>query len=104
MNIIFFYKKIFLKIKYISRYFFFNSTVNIHLGKRYIGKMYFEKKLNKIEMKMPKFRNIPLSHIPTTPGRNYKQVVITYIIIRYLYSLHVKPFTNEVDILRKLAS
>ena len=62
--------------------------------------MYFKKKLNEIEMKMPKFRNISISQIPTKPDRNYKQIIITCIIIRYLYSLNVKLFTNEVDLLR----
>jgi hypothetical protein len=61
--------------------------------------MYFEKKLKEIEMKMPKFRNISISQISTTPDRNHKQVVMKYIIIRYLYSLNVKLFTNEVDFL-----
>jgi hypothetical protein len=63
--------------------------------------MYFEKKWKEIEMKMPKFRNISISQISTTPDQNYIQVVITYIIIRYLYSLNVNLFTNEVDLLRK---
>jgi hypothetical protein len=66
--------------------------------------MYFKKKLNEIETKMPKFRNISISHISTKPDRNYKQIIITCIIIRYLYSLNVKLFTNEVDLLRKLVS
>ena len=66
--------------------------------------MYLKKKLNEIEMKMPKFRNISISPIPTKPDRNYKQIIITCIIIRYLYSLNVKLFTNEVDLLRKLVS
>jgi hypothetical protein len=61
--------------------------------------MYLEKKMKEIEMKMPKLRNISISRIPTMPDRNYKQVVITYIIIRYMYSLNVKLFTNEVDLL-----
>jgi hypothetical protein len=50
---------------------------------------------------MPKFRNISISDILTTPDWNYKKEVI---IIRYLYSINVKLFTNEVDLLRKLAS
>jgi hypothetical protein len=58
----------------------------------------FEKKLKEIETKMPKFRNISISRIPTTPDWNYKQVVITCIIIRYLYSLNIKLFTKEVDL------
>ena len=66
--------------------------------------MYFKKKLNEIEMKMPKFRNISISQIPTKPDRNYKQIIIMCIVIRYLYSLNVKLFTNEVDLLRKLLS
>jgi hypothetical protein len=53
---------------------------------------------------MPKLRTISISRILTTLDRNYKQVVMTYIIIRYLYSLKVKLFTNEVDLLRKLVS
>jgi hypothetical protein len=51
--------------------------------------MYFEKKLKEIEMQMPKFKNISIFQILTTPNRNYKQVVITYIIIRHPYSLDV---------------
>jgi hypothetical protein len=66
--------------------------------------MYFEKNLKEIEMKMPKFRNISISQIPTTPDRNYKQVVIKYIIIKFLYSLIIKLFINEVHLLRKLVS
>ena len=66
--------------------------------------MYFKKKLNEIEMKMPKFRNISISQIPTKPDQNYKQIIITCIIIRYFYSLNVKLFTNEVGLLRKLLS
>jgi hypothetical protein len=38
--------------------------VGIHLGKRYYVKMHFEMKLNEIEIKMPKFRNISISQIP----------------------------------------
>jgi hypothetical protein len=64
--------------------------------------MYFKKKLKEIEMKMSKFRNIAISQIPTKPDRNYKQITVTCIIIRYLYSFNVKLFTNEVDLLRKL--
>jgi hypothetical protein len=61
--------------------------------------------MKEVDMKMPKFRNISISQIPTTPDRNYKQEVITYIIIRYLYSLNVKLLTNEVDLFkRKLVS
>jgi hypothetical protein len=67
----------------------------------YIVKMYFKNKMNKIEMKMPKFRNISISQIPTKPDRNYKQMIITCIIIGYFYSLNVKLFTNEVDLLKK---
>jgi hypothetical protein len=66
--------------------------------------MYFETKLKEIEMKMLKFRNISIPQISTTPDQNYEQVVITYIIIRYLYPLNVKLFTNEVYLLRKLVS
>jgi hypothetical protein len=51
--------------------------------------MHFEKKLKEIEMKTPKFRNISISQIPTTPDRNYTQIVIKYIIIRFLYSLNI---------------
>jgi hypothetical protein len=66
--------------------------------------MYFKKKLSEIEMKMPKFRNISISQIPTKPDRNDKQIIVTCIIIRYLYSLNVKLFTNDVNLLRKLVS
>jgi hypothetical protein len=66
--------------------------------------MYFKKKLKEIEMRMSKFRNISISQIPTKPDRNYKQIIITCIIIIYLYSLNVKLFTNEVNLLRKLLS
>jgi hypothetical protein len=47
--------------------------------------MYFEKKLKEIEMKMPKFRNISISHIPTTPDRNYKQVLSSDTCIPLMY-------------------
>ena len=66
--------------------------------------MYFKKKLNEIEIKMPIFRNISISQIPTKPDQNYKQIIITCIIIRYLDSLNVKLFTNEVDLLKNLDS
>ena len=106
---------VFLNKKYIWKWetltvnIFLNSTVGIlkllrYLGKRYIVKMYFKKKLNEIEIKMQKFRNISISQIPTKPDRNYKQIIITCIICRYLYFLYEKLFTNEVDLLRKLVS
>jgi hypothetical protein len=66
--------------------------------------MYFKKKLNNIEMKNAKFRNISIYPISTKLAHNYKQIIIACIITRYLYSLYVKLFTNEVDIWRKLAS
>jgi hypothetical protein len=62
--------------------------------------MYSKKKLNEIEMKMPKLRNISISQIPTKPDQNYKQIIIVCINIRYLYSLNVKLFTNEVDLVK----
>jgi hypothetical protein len=66
--------------------------------------MYFKKKLNEIEMKMPKLRNISISQIPTKPDQNDEQISVTCIIIKYLHSLNVKLFTSEVDLLRKLVS
>jgi hypothetical protein len=51
----------------------------LYLRKIFIVKMYFEKKLKKIITKMPKFRDIAIFQIPTTPDRNYKHEVITNI-------------------------
>jgi hypothetical protein len=72
--------------------------------KRYIIKKCFEKNLKEIEMKLSKFRNISISQNSTTLDGNYKQVVRTYIIIRYRYPLKVKLFTNEVYLLRELVT
>jgi hypothetical protein len=48
-------------------------------------------------MKIPKFRNISISQISTTPDRTYKQVVIAYIIITYLYSLNQQQYDYFIN-------
>jgi hypothetical protein len=101
----FFNKKIFLKMKYINRSYFLILRLKFLKVEMFRKKIYCENVFWKeIEMKMPKFRNISISQISTTPDRNYERIVITYIIIRYLYPLNVKLFTNEVYLLRKLVS
>jgi hypothetical protein len=49
---------------------------------------------------MPKLKNIAIFQNPTTPDRNYKQLVIKNVIIRYLYSINVKLFTDEGKLLQ----
>jgi hypothetical protein len=92
-------------MKYINRQYFLivrSKFLKVEIFKK---KIYCENVFWKeIEMKMPKFGNISISQIPATPDRNYKQVVLKYIIIRFLYSLDLKLFTNEVDLLTKLVS
>jgi hypothetical protein len=86
-------------MKYNNREYFFilrSKFLKVEIFKK---KIYCENVFRKeIEMKMPKFRNIWIFQIPTTPDRNYKQVVIKYIIIRFLYSPNIKLFPNEVDL------
>jgi hypothetical protein len=83
-------------MKYINRLYFLIVRSNFLKVEIFKKNIYCENVFWKeIEMKMPKFRNISISQIPTTPDRNYKQVVIKYIIIRFLYSLNIKLFTNK---------